>query len=92
MVYPYDEIIRVVRGEGKREQCTMCIGKVTKNAPLSVTAESLELDLSNLIFIEPLGQSISEQATDALSVGNELLLLTNDHQIYYVVGKTARYE
>lgn len=92
MVYPYDEIIRVVRGERKQDQCTICIGKVTKIAPLSVTAESLELDLSDLIFIEPLGQSISAQATDALSVGDELLLLTNDRQTYYVVGKAVRYE
>lgn len=92
MAYPYDEIIRVVRGDGKHDQCTICIGKVTKIAPLSVTAESLELDSSDLIFIEPLGQSISAQSTDVLSAGDELLLLTNDHQIYYVVGKTARYE
>lgn len=92
MAYPYDEIIRVVRGDGKREQFTLRIGRVTKNAPLSVTAESLELDLSDLILIEPLGQSLSAQSTDALLVGDELLLLTNDHQIYYVVGKIARHE
>lgn len=92
MAYPYDEIIRVVRGDEKHDQCTICIGKVTKIAPLSVTAESLELDSSDLIFIEPIGQSVSAQATDTLSAEDELLLLTSDYQIYYVVGKTARYE
>lgn len=92
MAYPYDEIIRVVRGEKKQDQCTICVGKVTKKAPFLVTAESLGLDSDDLILIEPIGQSISEAATNALSVGDELLLLTNDHQTYYVVGKISRYE
>ena len=92
MAYPYDEIIRVVRGDRKQDQCTICVGKVTKKAPFLVTAESLELDSDDLILIEPLGQSISAQATDAFSVGDELLLLTSDHQTYYVVGKMTRCE
>lgn len=78
----YEEITSMKEPDGNRHPATLRLGMVHANAPAEIEVAGTDQELDR--FWRPDGFQFRE-----LRAGDRLLLLTDDDQIFFVLGKVV---